>query len=582
MARTLSHAQPLPNALPAAEAGATSQLVQRSEELRRLLLWVILGRALIKLLGLNLAEPLSLFPDRLGAVPLVPFLNILTALETALYLALWWGGRGLRLQLYAQIGLDLCFTSVLVAHSHGIDSPFISFYLLVVLYSSLAFGRRGGMTGATLAAIFYAGLITANHLGSLEAATHIDQPLALGLRVILHALGFFSVAFLGTHLSQRVHVVEQELEEKIDSLARMERLNENIVGSIRSGLITTDLDGRIALFNRAAEESIGVGAAQALGSPVQELLDRDLWDRISSAGWLTDSGPLYHETWVSRAGRARRFLAFSISPLLARDRALQRPSRPQHPLGYIIAFQDLTEIKRLEEEIRFKDRMAAIGRMAAGIAHEIRNPLTSMRGSVEVLRAHLTLSQADARLMDILIRESDRLNAFVQDFLRFARPRATARESVELPALLRDTAALLRNSAEVRDKHAILLELESEVAVLGNPDQLRQVFWNLALNAIRAMPAGGTLTIQARRGHDGFDRVVFADTGAGMSPEELAQLPQPFQSGFAGGAGLGLSIVFQIVEDHKGKVSFASEKGRGTTVTVAIPAQPAAVAAQGA
>jgi two-component system sensor histidine kinase PilS (NtrC family) len=574
MARTLSLDPALPHPVAHLERRAVPPPAKRQEELRRLLVWVVLGRALIKLLGVNLAEPLSFFPGEIAGLPSVPALNIFTALEAALFLALWWSGKGFRFQLYVQIAVDLCFTTALVANSHGIDSPFISFYLLIVLYSSLAFGRTGGLVGAAVSAILYATVIATNYSGWLELEIGTNRPIALGFRVFLHAVGFFSVAFLGTHLSQRVYVIQRELDEKIDSLAQLQRLNEHIVGSIRSGLVTTDLDGNIALFNRAAEEILGIAAARSLGRPVQDFVGPELWNRISSAGWLTASGPLYYETWVGAPGAPQRFVGFSVSPLSVQD----APGPAPRLLGYIVAFQDLTDMKRLEEEIRLKDRMAAIGRMAAGIAHEIRNPLTSMRGSVEVLRSHLALSDADARLMDILIRESERLNAFVVDFLRFAGPRTTARERTDLTALLRDTFALLRNSAEVRDKHTIELDLDGQVHVMGNPDQLRQVFWNLAQNAVRAMPAGGTLTIRARR-TDGVGRVTFEDTGVGMSPEEQAQLFQPFNSGFAGGTGLGLSIVFQIVEDHKGKISLESEKGRGTSVTVAIPVEPVPTAA---
>jgi two-component system sensor histidine kinase PilS (NtrC family) len=376
-------------------------------------------------------------------------------------------------------------------------------------------------------------------------------------------------------------VIQRELEEKIDSLARLQRLNEHIVGSIRSGLVTADLDGKIAVFNKAAEEITGIENRTVLGSPVQRLIGEELWEMILGTGWLRDVRPLRHEAWFSFPRGTRRYLGFSISPLLVPPRS-EGPSEEGALAGYIVAFQDLTEIKRLEEEIRLKERMAAIGRMAAGIAHEIRNPLTSMRGSVEVLRSHLELRPADARLMDILVRESERLNTFVEDFLTFARPRRYVRQAVEVTALLRDTCTLLCNNAEVKAKHAIELDLESPVMVHGSPDQLRQVFWNLAQNALRAMPAGGRLRIEARSAARGGGVIVFEDTGVGMTPEEQRQIFHPFQGRFKEGTGLGLSIVFQIIEDHKGKIHFESEKGSGTRVTLSIPAEapvPAAVEA---
>jgi len=210
--------------------------------------------------------------------------------------------------------------------------------------------------------------------------------------------------------------------------------------------------------------------------------------------------------------------------------------------------------------------------MAAGIAHEIRNPLTSMQGSVEILRNRNGLPHTDRRLLDILIRESDRLNKFVEDFLQFARPGKHSKQTVDLAQLLADSTTLLQNNPEVREKHTVVLKLDQQpIPISGSEDQLRQVFWNLAQNALRAMPKGGTLTVSARAAPDGEREVTFEDTGIGMSPEEKEQLFQPFHSGFSGGTGLGLSIVFQIVEDLRGRIAIDSEKGRGTRVTLVFP-----------
>jgi two-component system sensor histidine kinase PilS (NtrC family) len=276
-----------------------------------------------------------------------------------------------------------------------------------------------------------------------------------------------------------------------------------------------------------------------------------------------DARPLRHEEWLVLPNGSRRFLGYSVSPLLNRNRRL---------IGYTVSFQDLTDIKRLEGEVRVRDRMSAVGRMAAGIAHEIRNPLAAMRGSVELLSSHLALPGKDARLLDILIRESDRLNKFVEEFLTFARPAPCARQPVDLASLLQDLVTLLRNSPEVRDRHEVELRLDGRgVPIVGDANRLKQVFWNLAQNALRAMPDGGKLTVAAAAAEDGGAEIRFQDTGTGMTEEEMAQLFQPFQSAFSGGTGLGLSIIFHIVEDHGGTIHFDSEKGRGTCVTLRFP-----------
>jgi two-component system sensor histidine kinase PilS (NtrC family) len=532
------------------------------EDAGRRLLWIIACRTAILFFGLNLARPLGILPHELGPFPLVPFFNIFAVCLACAYLALWWGGRYMKAQLYLQIAIDLAIATVVVAQTHGSQSPFVSFYLLIIIYCALSLGRNGGMIGAALSTILYAGVIILGHLGAWAIGGGVTELNALAFRISLHALGFFSIALLGANLSQRLHAVQKELEHKIDSLEQLQRLTRHIVSSIRSGLFTTDLDGNITLFNSTAEELTEKPRLTAVNHSIREVIGDGLWDRIHGADLFRDARPLRFEEWLTVPSGARRFLGYSVSPLLDQERDL---------IGYIVSFQDLTDIKRLEEEVRLKDRMAAIGRMAAGIAHEIRNPLAAMRGSVEILRSHLSLSGPDERLLDILIRESDRLNRFVEDFLAFAKPASCVRAPMDLSAQLHDATLLLKNSPEVRDKYVVELHAEpGPIPILGDANKLRQVFWNLAQNAFRAMPSGGTLTITAAKAPEGGE-VKFRDTGRGMNEEQKAQLFQPFHSSFAGGTGLGLSIIFQIIEEHRGKIHFDSAEGRGTCVTLLLP-----------
>ena len=409
----------------------------------------------------------------------------------------------------------------------------------------------------------YAGAITADHIGLATLNPSLVNSSQTTFRIAIHALGFWSIAFLGTYLHRRLQAIEYELKEKIDSLTHLQRLNEHIVNSIRSGLITTDLQGRIAVFNTAAEELTGRDSGDVIRKSVDLVIGEAFWQHILSVDLFTNAKPMRHEAWIPLPNGGKRYLGFSVSPLVDQNHQL---------LGYILSFQDLTEIIRLEEEVRLKDRMAAIGRMAAGIAHEIRNPLTAMQGSVEILRSHATLPKVDERLLDILIRESDRLNKFVEDFLCFARPRRYEKHPIDLVPILKDSVTLLKNNPEIRGKHSVTLSIEEpRIPVQGSTDQLNQVFWNLAQNAIRAMPNGGDLKIVARRNPQGWGLIEFEDSGVGMSPREQEQFFQPFNSEFKGGLGLGLSIIFQIMEDHRGKVSLESEKGKGTRVSLSFP-----------
>jgi two-component system sensor histidine kinase PilS (NtrC family) len=533
------------------------------DEHSRRLLWLIAVRALILSLGLNLARPLGILPHRMGPFPFTAFCNIFSLALTIGYLALWWSGWHHVVQLYLQIAVDLCITTVLVLDTNGCESPFISFYLLIIIYCSLTLGRNGGVIGAALSTTLYAGIIALSRLGILALPVGPTELNALTFRISLHALGFFSVALLGAHLSQRLGALQKELEKKTDSLEQLQRLTRHIVSSIRSGLFTTDLDGRITLFNSTAEELTERPRAAVLNLSIRTVIGDGLWNKVTAADLFRDARPLRHEEWLVLPSGSRRFLGYGVSPLLDHER---------RQIGYIISFQDLTDIKRLEEEVRLKDRMAAVGQMAAGIAHEIRNPLAAMRGSVEILRCHMNFQEADERLLDILTRESDRLNKFVEDFLTFAKPAPAVRKPLDIVPLLRDWSLLLKNSPEVRDKHVVELRLcAQEIPILGDTDKLKQVFWNLAQNALRAMPSGGTLMIAANPAEDGGGEIVFQDDGEGMSEEEKGYLFQPFHSRFRCGTGLGLSIIFQIVKDHGGNIRFDSEKGCGTKVTITLP-----------
>lgn len=553
--------------------GGTAELpvdLSPAHQQKRNLLTIIIARAIILLLWLNLADPLGLLPERQGPLPFLPFFNITALALTIVFLLLWRSRLNYRFQLVLQVAADLALTTLLVGHTRGIESTFVSFYLLVIIYCSLTLGRAGGNIAAALSTILYAAVVTADGLQIIGLESHGMKPFQAAYRITAHALGFWAVALLGTCLHQRLRSVESELKERTDSFTQLQRLNEHIVSSIRSGLITTNLDGQITLFNAAAGELTGKSSTEMQGKWIHEIIGKPFWTRIQNPDLLSNARPLRHEQWIDIPGGTPRFLGFSVSPLNDQDQRL---------LGYIISFQDLTEITRLEEEVRLKDRMAVVGRMAAGIAHEIRNPLTAIRGSVEMLSSRSGLPDRDRKLLDILIRESDRLNKFVGDFMNYARPRKYEKRPLDLVPVLKDSVTLLRNSPEIREKYVVRLNIEDrDLWIHASADQLNQVFWNLTQNAVRAMPDGGELTITLRRHFDDKVQIVFQDSGIGMTQEDLSHLFQPLHSGFKGGLGLGLSITFQIMEDHNGKLAFESEKGKGTKVVLTFPLEKSAPA----
>jgi two-component system, NtrC family, sensor histidine kinase PilS len=238
----------------------------------------------------------------------------------------------------------------------------------------------------------------------------------------------------------------------------------------------------------------------------------------------------------------------------------------------IYIFQDLTEIRVLEEEVALKKRMVALGEMAAGVAHELRNPLASISGSVQVLRRDLQPRGEAGELMEIVVKESKRLDGIIRDFLLFARPGRFHPEEAEIGQLLRETLSLLENSDERRPDHRVVVECGPEpVPARIDADRMKQVFWNLAKNALRAMPEGGTLTVRARRASGDRAEVIFADTGVGMSEDEVNENFQPFHGSFRGGAGLGLAIVYRLVQEHGGRIRVRSRRGAGTEIAISLP-----------
>jgi two-component system sensor histidine kinase PilS (NtrC family) len=257
-----------------------------------------------------------------------------------------------------------------------------------------------------------------------------------------------------------------------------------------------------------------------------------------------------------------RYVGFSVSRL-ADAFGLHR--------GYIIIFQDLTRWRRLQEEVRIKDRMVAVGELAAGLAHEIGNPLAAISGSVQMLSSSVNGDPAQRKLIDILLKESHRLDRTIKGFLRFARPRERSSVTFDIARLLAENFELLKNSEEVSPLHQLELALDPPSARLNaDPDQVSQIFWNLARNALRAMPDGGLLRVVGRLESDCY-RMQVIDTGRGMSEEQRANLFHPFQSFFDGGTGIGMAIVYRIVQEHGGRLRVDSRPGAGTTITVELP-----------
>ncbi|HEX6096370.1 MAG TPA: ATP-binding protein [Thermoanaerobaculia bacterium] len=472
------------------------------------------------------------------------------------------------LNLAVQIGGDLAVETLLVYFTGGLDSPFSFLYLVSVITASMLLYRRGGLLAASAASILYGVLVDLMYYGVLPTPQQsLFLPMAwtssrLYFNMAANFSGFYATALLTSYLSEQLQRTSRELDANRQNLAELRALNQNVVDSIPSGLVTLTSTGTASFINPAGASILRTDPLATLGRHVTELgfFTREQWE--SAREELATGAIVRRETDYYGPTGEHRSVGFAISPLSTLEGTFS---------GYTVIFQDLTDVKKLEAEVRLKDRMAAVGELSAGIAHEIRNPLAAIAGSVQVLKKSQSLTPQEQRLMSIVLKESERLNKSISDFLRFVRPQEKRAVEFDVAASLSETLDLLENSPELTATHEIRREIEPpSFALVGDADQIRQVFWNLARNAVAAMPKGGVLTVRTAV-EDSSYQIVFADNGRGMSPVDLQRLFQPFRTNFPSGTGLGMAISYRIVQEHGGKIDVTSAEGEGTSIVISLP-----------
>ncbi len=492
----------------------------------------------------------------------------LTYALTLLYIGVGQVLRSRKINLAIQITGDLLVETVLVYFTGGLDSPFSFLYLVSIITASMLLYRRGGIFSASGAVILYGALGDLMYYGVLRAPQQTwFVPTAwsssrLYLNMATNFAGFYATALLTSYISEKLQRTFEELDVNRQSLAELRALNQNVVQSIPSGLITLTPTGSVSFINPAGCSILHIEPHQAIGRIVTALgfFNQKEWPGVAET---FSSDPIVRdETEVVVAGE-HRMLGYALTPLTTIEGIAS---------GYTLIFQDLTEMKKLESELRLKDRMAAVGELSAGIAHEIRNPLAAIAGSVQVLKKSDALSAQEQRLMSIILKESDRLNKSIAEFLRFVRPQEKRSRTFDIAGAISETLDLLQNSPELTPDHRIVRQIEApSFNIEGDPDQIRQVFWNLARNAIQAMPNGGVLTVGTYTSHAAY-HIVFSDSGRGMSAADQQRLFQPFRTNFPSGTGLGMAISYRIVQEHGGTIDVTTKEGLGTTIAVALPA----------
>ncbi len=490
------------------------------------------------------------------------------------YLLLLSQVKDLRRFAQVQIAIDLAIQTALVHYSGGLASAFSFVYIFTIYAAAALLGRRESLLAASASSILYGALANLHYFGSLLGWGVPAVPLGdrhpgyAVFQVFLNIVAFFLVAVLSSHLAERLREAGRHLRERTRDLRKLQTLHRDIIANIPSGVMTMDLEGRIVSFNEAAQRITGYPAA-AVG-------DR-LWSDSPFAAcaelraFLQAPGAVaHHHSFLEEIRRqdGRRIpLGVGLSPL--RDEA-------GSILGLVVIFQDLTERRRLEEQLRQADRLATAGQLAAGIAHELRNPLAAISGCVQLLQGEGEPAGRHQRLLDILLRETERLKLITGQFLDFARPRRMAPQPCLLVPLLEEVISLLEQSPGRHAETSITLQAppDGDLTVLADPDQLKQIFWNLGLNALDAMPGGGRLIIRAEaevgRGGD-WGLVEFADSGGGIPPESVDRVFDPFYTTKDRGTGLGLSIARKIAEGCGGSITVDNRPGEGATFRVAIP-----------
>jgi len=462
-----------------------------------------------------------------------------------------------------QVGTDLLLYTLIVFFTGGHSSPFPFLYLFSILWAALAL-RGGGYWTASFSAILYGSIVDLQYYRILMPPYGRElmdilmvNPWDIMGRIFLNIIAFYAVAFLGHQIGYRYRTARKELSEKTVDLEKLRSLSDVVFESMTSGIVVLDERGKIRSMNSASVRMLGLEGPSMAGSNTSEVFQGiPIEDLLEKA---PDRGLNRWEGFFTDDGGQERILGLSISPL----------KEPE--LGYVVIFTDLTELREMEDKLRVTEKLSAIGRMAASIAHEVRNPLASMSGSIQMLRQDLDLGSEDLKLMDIVLKETERLNVLVGDFLAYARPPTPRFVDVDLREIIQDVVMLLHNTT-IGSEINISTELPEERAILSvDRSQVHQIIMNLVKNSTEAIDRKGNITISLSRldNSPGGDSILaVSDDGPGIPEEVLPRIFEPFITSKVSGTGLGLAIVYQLVQIHKGTVDIQTEEGLGTKISI--------------
>jgi two-component system sensor histidine kinase PilS (NtrC family) len=474
---------------------------------------------------------------------------------------------------------DIAIVTALVQFSGGHDSVFPFLYVLVAAYGAFLFRFRGAMGTAALAVAAYGAVLFAGHLGWIPSfAIGPPKPAALLLTTwIVNGGAVGIVAILANGLTLELRRTGEALDQRTTDLQRLQSLHQSTVKSLMSGLLTTDRVGLVTSFNPEAERITGRSGRDAIGRDFDEIIPGIRQLAISATEEGSGENSRARMPYRNELGEERHL---GLAAYILKDAF-------DAAFGFVVIFQDVTAVVEMERELRRSERLAAVGELSASIAHEVRNPLAAISGSIQILRNLVGREEPEREprmLMEIVIRETDRLNRLITDFLQYAKPGPLKLESVIVAEAVED---VLKMFEAVRPENvAVYVEVEDGLQVVADASQLRQVLWNLVLNAAQAMVEGGALGVSAAALSDetpqesanvgrnettgqkktGLAEIAISDRGAGVPSDVLERIFDPFFTTKVRGSGLGLATVHRIVEDHGGSVRLESTVGEGTTV----------------
>lgn len=542
-------------------------------DLRARLHWLIWLRVVIVtlLLGLSLAFQIPKGERVQTFYALITFTYAITV-PYVLMLRYLRAPHALAMFAWFQVGVDFVLETVLVARTGGIESPFSVLYIITVTVASLVPRRSVGLLTSSVCIILFGVVTNLQLYGVMEPLGWLPHSRLSSAETLqtfgVYGLAFLVVGFLSGVLADQLHQADRSLHEKEEGLSRLQAFHENVVQSISSGLFTADASGYVTSFNPAARETMGYSLDQVLGRPWREVFD---WhpNQSSDEQATNPTVPSRFEIECKRIDGDRLILGMSVSPLQEQGQQT----------GLVGVFKDLTQIRDMEEEMRRQEWLATLGEMSAGMAHEIRNPLGALAGAMQMLRQDVGPDDTSQRLMDIAIREANRLDSIITEFLLYARPPELNLAECDLNTMLADTLDLMQHEARSRTNVRIVTALANgSLRAQVDQDQLKQVFWNLATNAFDAMPRGGQLTIATgqRRVDVGGRRaevieIAFQDTGEGIPKDHLDKIFLPFFTTKKKGSGLGLAAVHRIVDLHGGWIKVESQVGSGSRFVICLP-----------